>query len=202
MIGRISGILLEKNPPALLIDVSGVGYEVDAPMSTFYDLPAVGEPVALHIHQIVREDAHLLFGFGSTRERALFRALLKVNGVGARVALAILSGMSVDDFGLCVTRDDVAALTRIPGIGRKTAERLVVEMRDKLPADLALPSTPASTNKPFVVAASASNQAVDALVALGYKPGEATKMIDKLDCDESASVEEIIRAALKSVNVR
>ncbi len=202
MIGRISGTLLEKNPPELLIEVAGLGYEVDAPMSTFYDLPAVGDPVVLHVHQIVREDAQLLFGFGTLDERALFRSLLKVNGVGARVALAILSGMSVDDFSVCVMRDDITALTRIPGIGRKTAERLVVEMRDKLPE--ALPTTPPqeSQGEPFVVAGSARTQATDALVALGYKATEATKLIDRLDSDENSSVEDLIRAALKSVNSR
>lgn len=203
MIGRIKGTLLEKNPPQLLIDVGGVGYEVDAPMSTFYDLPAVGETLTLHIQQIVREDAHLLYGFASTRERALFRSLLKVNGVGARVALAILSGMSVDDFSLFVTRDDVGALTRIPGIGKKTAERLVVEMRDKLPTDLQLPEV----DKPNSVSAasasgSAADQAIEALISLGYKPAEASKLIGGMEHDEQTTVEDIIRAALKSITVR
>lgn len=203
MIGRISGTLLEKNPPQLLIDVGGVGYECDVPMSTFYDLPVIGEPLTLHIQQIVREDANLLYGFGSTRERAMFRSLLKVNGVGARVALAILSGMSVDDFSLCVTRDDVTALTRIPGIGKKTAERLVVEMRDKLPTDLELPSVdkPSSMGS-TVLPASVQDQATEALIALGYKPAEAAKLISGIAPDDHATVEDIIRAALKSITVR
>ncbi|MBX2826438.1 MAG: Holliday junction branch migration protein RuvA [Gammaproteobacteria bacterium] len=203
MIGRIRGTLLEKNPPQLLLDVAGVGYEIDAPMSTFYDLPAIGEILTLHIQQIVREDANLLYGFGSTRERALFRSLLKVNGVGARVALAILSGMSVDDFSLCVTRDDVTALTRIPGIGKKTAERLVVEMRDKLPTDLPLAAVgKPETLNPTVTSGSAGEQALEALVSLGYKPAEATRLIAGIELDDQVTVEDIIRAALKSITVR
>jgi len=205
VIGRLQGILLEKNPPELLLDIGGVGYQVDVSMSTFYDLPAVGETVALHIHQIFRDDAQLLFGFGSTRERALFRALLKVNGVGARVALAILSGMSVAEFSLCVTSDDVITLTRLPGIGKKTAERLIVEMRDKLPDDLTQATPVTGTGKSTTGSGrilSARSQASDALIALGYKAVEAGKLIDGTDLDDSVTVEEIIRAALKRVNAR
>ena len=203
MIGRIRGTLLEKNPPSVLVDVGGIGYELDVPMSTFYDLPAAGGPVSLHVHLIVREDAHLLFGFGSTRERALFRALLKVSGVGARVALAILSGMNVDDFGHCILGEDATALTRIPGIGRKTADRLVLEMKDKLPDDLALPGgdQPEKSTARSAVASSARHQALDALIALGYKPAEATKLIEQNSVSDDAPVEDIIRAALKSINV-
>ena len=132
MIGRLSGVLLEKNPPSLLIDVQGVGYELDAPMSTFYALPETGDAIALFTHLLVREDAQLLYGFASRHERTLFRSLLKVNGVGAKVALAILSGMSNDEFVNCVANKDVAALVRVPGIGKKTAERLLVELQDKV----------------------------------------------------------------------
>ena len=133
MIGRLSGILLRKEPPALLVDVNGVGYELEAPMTTFYDLPAVGEKVTLFTHLVVREDAHLLYGFSREAQRRLFRGLLKVNGVGPRVALAVLSGLADDEFVHCVLSEDIARLTQVPGIGRKTAERLIVEMRDKLP---------------------------------------------------------------------
>ena len=134
MIGRLHGKLLEKNPPAILLDVQGVGYEVDVPMSTFYGLPELGQAVELHTHFVVREDAQLLFGFGTKRERLLFRALLKVNGVGAKVALSILSGMTAEEFFHCVAAKDAVALTRVPGIGKKTAERLLVEMQDKVDA--------------------------------------------------------------------
>ena len=132
MIGRLTGTLLAKQPPALLLDVAGVGYELEAPMTTFYTLPAVGETVTLHTHLVVREDAHLLFGFASEDERRLFRALIKVSGVGARLALTILSGVSADEFVRCVQDSDTATLVRLPGIGKKTAERLIVEMRDRL----------------------------------------------------------------------
>ena len=171
-------------------------------MSTFYHLPAVGEKVILSVHMIVREDAQLLFGFGTLIERSLFRALLKVNGVGARVALAILSGMSADEFSLCIQHKDVGALTKIPGIGKKTAERLVVEMGDKLPDevstsdDVGLPAT--SSTELNGGAASVRSQALSALTSLGYKPTEAAKLVDGSD-EEHDTVEEIIRAALKQV---
>ncbi|MEK9134018.1 MAG: Holliday junction branch migration protein RuvA, partial [Pseudomonadota bacterium] len=135
MIGRLQGVLLRKEPPALMLDVGGVGYELEAPMTTFYELPAVGERVTLYTHLVVREDAHLLYGFVREAQRRLFRELLKVNGVGPRVALAVLSGLSDEEFCRCVAEEDIARLTKVPGIGRKTAERLVIEMRDKLPKD-------------------------------------------------------------------
>ena len=201
MIGRIRGQLLEKNPPLLLVDVAGLGYEVEVPMSTFYDLPALGETVNLHVHMIVREDAQLLFGFATIAERSLFRALLKVNGVGARVALAILSGMSSQDFRVCILAKDVAALTRIPGIGKKTAERLVVEMADKLGDDIVVSATQAGAVGQGVAAVeqkSAQAQAVEALMALGYKATDASKLVKGTGLD-NASVEDYIRAALKSI---
>ena len=199
MIGRIKGQLAEKNPPQLLIDVGGLGYELEAPMSTFYDLPAAGETVSLHVHMIVREDAQLLFGFASVAERSLFRSLLRVNGVGARVALAILSGMSAEDFSSCITRKDVAALTRIPGIGKKTAERLVVEMTDKLPVDTLSAAPPgANAGAETQPAESPRAQAVEALMALGYKAADATRLVKGTNLTDGA-VEDYIRAALKSV---
>jgi len=198
MIGRLKGTLARKQPPGLLVDVGGVGYELEAPLSTFYDLPAVGEPVTLHTHLVVRDDAHLLFGFARESERHLFRTLLKVSGVGARMALAILSGMSAEDFARCIETDDVTALTKLPGIGRKTAERLVVEMRDRLDAGALREAMPAAA-----AAGGAETgddpvaDATSALVALGYRPAEAAKMIRKLDTDGLAT-EDIIRGALQA----
>ncbi len=198
MIGRLNGSLLEKRPPQLLIDVNGVGYEVEAPMSTFYVLPELGQPCALFTHLVVRDDAHLLFGFASESERGLFRALIKVNGVGAKVALAILSGISTDDFAICVNSGDVAALTRLPGIGKKTAERLIVEMRDKLD-DLLLGSVPGAVGNGSVSTSpgNASSQACEALIALGYKPIDAAKMVKSV-AGQAESTEQIIRLALQS----
>ena len=197
MIGRLRGEIVSKHPPHLLLDVNGVGYEVEAPMSTFYNLPSQGETVILLTHLVVRDDAHVLFGFGSESERALFRGLLKVSGVGAKMALAILSGMTAEEFSACVQSDDVSALVRLPGIGKKTAERLIVEMRDRLEKlglstdAVALPSTPAGTVESSPVA-----DAVSALTALGYKPNEASRMVRNVAC-EGLTSEEIIRAALK-----
>jgi len=199
MIGRIKGELLEKNPPQLLVDVAGIGYELEVPMSTFYNLPARGATVTLHVHMLVREDAQLLFGFASLDERSLFRALLKVNGVGARVALAILSGMSAQEFSSCINQKAISTLTKIPGIGKKTAERLVVEMQDKLPS-ATLESVPAQSlpsNTAILEAPRA--EAINALVSLGYKAADATKLVNHTRLQE-ASVEEYIRAALQSVN--
>lgn len=196
MIGRLRGTLARKQPPGLLVDVGGVGYELEAPLSTFYELPAVGEPVTLHTHLVVRDDAHLLFGFARESERQLFRTLLKVSGVGARMALAILSGMSAEDFARCIENDDLTALTRLPGIGRKTAERLVVEMRDRLDAAALSEVMPAAAgagpgaDDPVADAASA-------LVALGYRPAEAARMIRKLET-EGLATEDIIRQALQA----
>lgn len=198
MIGRLRGILINKQPPVLLLDVQGVGYEVEAPMSTFYQLPEVGEEAVLHTHLIVREDAHVLCGFASENERSMFRALIKINGVGAKLALAILSGMSADEFARCIHDNDAAGLTRLPGVGKKTAERLIVEMKDRL-SDwqdnvVSLPTgTGVSTQ-----AADGEREAVSALIALGYKPQEASKMVAGIDTANLSS-EDIIKAALKSV---
>ncbi|MGD2119043.1 MAG: Holliday junction branch migration protein RuvA [Chromatiales bacterium] len=199
MIGRLAGQILHKQPPMLLLDVNGVGYEVEAPMSTFYNLPEVGGNIVLHTHLLVREDAHILFGFASESERSLFRALLKVNGVGAKMALVILSGMSADEFSFCVQSDDTSALVRLPGIGKKTAERLIIEMRDrldKLSLSSAAPLVSAAAT--MDAAASPVADAVSALVALGYKPNEASRMVRNVDAADLGS-EEIIRQALQAV---
>lgn len=196
MIGRLRGILAEKHPPQLLLDVQGVGYEVEAPMSTFYQLPGVGEVVTLYTQLVVREDAHLLFGFATLGERSLFRSLTKVNGVGAKLALTILSGISANDFARCVQDGDTAALTRLPGVGKKTAERLVVEMRDRLDDWQPVPVLPTAQPAPVVPSGSqALRDAISALVALGYKPQEASRLVNGLD--EDLSSEDLIRAALK-----
>lgn len=198
MIGRLRGRIVQRHPPFLLIDVNGVGYEVEAPMSTFYALPEGEAEVTLHTHLAVREDAHILYGFAREGDRALFRALLKVNGVGGKMALAILSGMTADEFALCVQAGDIAALTRLPGVGKKTAERLVVEMRDRLEglsgnaAPLQASAVPAGAGMP----ADASADAVSALMALGYKPAEASKMVRAVAA-EGLGTEDIIKAALQ-----
>jgi Holliday junction DNA helicase RuvA len=199
MIGRLRGELVSKHPPRLLVDVQGVGYEVEAPMSTFYQLPLPGEPVILLTHLVVREDAHTLYGFGSEAERSLFRELIKVSGVGAKMALAILSGMSSEAFSACVEANDTAALVRLPGVGKKTAERLIVEMRDRL-ARLGFAKGVAGPAGavPGMVAESPVAEAVSALMALGYKPNDASAMVRAIAC-EGLTSEEIIRAALKSV---
>lgn len=208
MIGRLTGKLLTKQAPELLIDINGLGYEVLAPMSTFYQLPAIGEGVMLHTHLVVREDAQLLYGFASTAERELFRALIKVNGVGPKVALAILSGVSADEFVLLVNRGDAAALTRIPGIGKKTAERLLLDMRDRLKewqagslaadggAEQSLGMMD-ETSRPD--ARQLAEDAETALIALGYRPAEATKMIVRVQKDnpDVERSEELIRLALR-----
>ena len=199
MIGRLRGMIAEKQPPLLLLEVNGVGYEVEAPMSTFYQLPETGQTVILHTHLVVREDAHLLFGFASEGERRLFRSLIKVNGVGARMALAILSGIHADDFARCVQDGDTASLVRLPGIGKKTAERLIIEMRDRLAdwdsqqgSGMDLPQA----SQVLPRGSDASRDALSALVALGYKPPEASRLISHVDT-EGLSSEAIIRAALK-----
>lgn len=196
MIGRLRGTLLDKKPPQLLLEVGGVGYEVEAPMSTFYQLPASGSEIILHTHLVVREDAHLLFGFASERERSLFRALLKVNGVGAKMALAILSGMNADTFARCIQENDTASLTRLPGIGKKTAERLIVEMRDRLADWQEAGVLPVVMAVPMAEARDEVKDAVSALVSLGYKPPEASRMVSGVITDGRSS-EEIIREALK-----
>ena len=199
MIGRLQGVLLRKEPPALMLDVGGVGYELEAPMTTFYELPAVGERVTLYTHLVVREDAHLLYGFVREAQRRLFRELLKVNGVGPRVALAVLSGLSDEEFSRCVAEEDIARLTKVPGIGRKTAERLVIEMRDKLPKDIPLPASTASAAGPAAPGDPVS-EAVSALVALGYKPNEASRAVRSAST-KGLSAEEIIRQALKGMAI-
>lgn len=191
MIGRLSGRIAAKQPPWLLLDVAGVGYEVEAPMSSFFRLPAVGETVTLHTHLVVRDDAHLLFGFTSHEERSLFRALIKVSGVGPRVALAVLSGVSVEGFWNAVRLGDTPLLTRIPGIGKKTAERLLMEMRDRATdADaLAAPQLDRGAADPLA-------EARAALTALGYKPAEVTRYTESA-YKEGMGTEAIIREALK-----
>jgi len=196
MIGFLKGRLALKQPPTVVVDVNGVGYELEAPMSTFYGLPAAGEPVALYTHLVVREDAHILFGFGTDGERRLFRGLLKVSGVGPKIALGILSGASVDDFLRIIEAEDVAMLTRIPGIGRKTAERVIIEMRDSA-QKLAVPNAGAGNASDSAGAMSAQSEAFGALVALGYKPPEATRLLKAAD-EPGLSTTEIIRRALKS----
>lgn len=189
MIGSLRGVLAAKSPPQLLLEAGGVGYEIEAPMSTFYVLPAVGSELRLLTHLVVREDAHVLYGFASEAERALFRSLLRVSGVGPKLALAILSGSSVEGFAQCVQAQDVAALTRIPGIGRKTAERLLVEMRDRVEGVATLAGV-ATLN-------GAGAEALSALVALGYKPAEASRLLKAADAP-GATTEELIRRALQS----
>ena len=200
MIGRLRGAVLYKHPPYLVLDVNGVGYEIEAPMSTFYQLPALGEQVFLFTHLAIRDDAHVLYGFARDSERGLFRSLLKVSGVGAKMALAILSGMSADEFSRCVQDNDSASLTRLPGIGKKTAERLIVEMRDRLGA--LEPAT--GRGGPAVVGATRDSpvaEAVEALVALGYRPVDASRMVRAVS-SQGLSSEEIIRTALKNAASR
>jgi holliday junction DNA helicase RuvA len=190
MIGSLRGRISAKTPPQLTLEVGGVGYELEAPMSTFFHLPVVGAEVRLLTHLVVREDAHVLYGFGSEDERRLFRSLIRVSGIGPKIALALLSGMSVADFYRGVHSQDIGALTRVPGIGRKTAERLLVEMRDRLAvAELA-------SEGGSVVAASPEGEAYDALVALGYRPAEATRLL-KAAGPGTHSTEELIRRALQ-----
>lgn len=201
MIGRLQGVVLEKQAPELLVDVNGVGYELQAPMTTFTSLGAVGSPVTLYTHLAIRDDAHVLYGFSDKSQRTLFRTLIKVSGVGPKLALAILSGMDVNAFAHCVQTDDIASLTRLPGVGKKTAERLVVEMRDRLkewqaPAPL---FQQAEMNQAEAARATARHnleEAETALVALGYKPAEATRMLNRV-ADQADTAEELVRLALK-----
>jgi holliday junction DNA helicase RuvA len=193
MIGFLKGTLVRKQPPSLTIDVGGVGYELDAPMSTFYQLPSVGKPLTLVTHLLVREDAHVLYGFSSESERQLFRSLIKVTGVGARTALGILSGMSAQGFYRCIEDRDLASLTRVPGIGKKTAERLILEMADKVPANGA--AIGFSEGAP----SGAEGEAHGALLALGYKPAEVSRMLKSLDV-ANLSAEQLIREALRQVH--
>lgn len=193
MIGRLTGVLLEKNPPQVLVDVNGVGYEVEVPMSTFYNLPSTGERVMLHTQFVVREDAQLLYGFATDRERATFRQLLKVNGIGAKSALGILSGLSVEDLAQAITLQEASLLTRIPGIGKKTAERLLLELKDKLGFEAALPGGTGGQ-----AAANTGHDTLNALLALGYNEREALAAVKQLPAD--ISVSDGIRQALKTLS--
>lgn len=194
MIGRLQGTLLEKQPPSILIDVQGVGYELEASMSTFYQLPECGEAITLHTHMVVREDAQLLYGFYSQSERLMFRNLIRISGVGPRLAITILSGISAEEFARCIIEADSKTLTRLPGVGKKTAERLVVELKDRLDKEssIKLPGLAAKAEGQ----ATPVNDAVSALISLGYKAQQASQMIRALDV-EGKSTEEIIRAALQ-----
>ncbi|ACS97705.1 Holliday junction ATP-dependent DNA helicase RuvA [Aggregatibacter aphrophilus NJ8700] len=202
MIGHLTGILMEKQPPEILLDVQGVGYELLLPMTSFYNLPEVGKQTSLFTHLVVREDAHLLFGFSQKTDRTLFRELIKTNGVGPKLALAILSAMSVDEFAYAIEREELSRLVKIPGIGKKTAERLLVELKGKFKEVKThdffvqgdhLPSVNAET----VATIEPSNEAVAALIALGYKPLDAEKMVKKVSKPELSS-EQLIREALKA----
>ena len=202
MIGRLTGTVLEKTPPQVVVEAGGVGYEVDVPMGTFCQLPAVGHAVVLFTHLVVREDAQLLYGFNNKQERTLFRELIKTNGVGPKLALAILSGMSAPQFVNAVEREDPAALIKLPGIGKKTAERLIVEMKDRfkgLHGDLFTPAADLVLTSPGGPATDddAEQEAVAALVALGYKPQEASRMVSKI-AKPDASSETLIREALRA----
>lgn len=189
MIGRLAGVLIEKSPPTVVVDVNGVGYELDVPMSTFYQMPAVSERVTLLTHFVVREDAHQLYGFATAAERTAFRELIRISGVGARTALSVLSGLSVNDLAEAITRQDAARLTRIPGIGRKTAERLLLELKGRLGADLG-----AGASAPI---GDATGDIVHALLALGYNEREATNAVRALP--PATGVSDGIRLALKSL---
>ena len=194
MIGRLRGILISKQPPSLLIEVAGVGYEVEAPMSTIYDLPGVGKEVILLIHHAVKEDGVNLYGFLHEGERVLFRNLLKVSGIGAKIALAVLSGVSTDHFARLVLAGDVVALTKIPGIGKKTAERIVVELRDRLDG---VSGVPGASMGAVAAPLDASGEATVALQQLGYKPAEVSRLVQKVAA-EGDSAESIIRKALRA----
>ena len=195
MIGRLQGKVLSKQAPDLLLDVQGVGYEVLVPLNTFFDIPDIGELVTLHTHFVVREDAQQLYGFSQLDERLLFRYLIKVNGVGPKMALAILSGMSVKEFSRCVQLDEVTTLVKIPGVGKKTAERLLIETRDKIA------KITGDSSKEIIeeVTQDISLEAESALTALGYKPQDAAKMVNRVAGEHITNAEELIRAALKSM---
>lgn len=198
MIGRLRGILVARQPPEVIVEVAGVGYEVQVPMSTFFQLPAVGQEVSLVTHFVVREDAQLLYGFLDERDRVLFRSLIKVSGVGPKLALTLLSGMDADSFVRCVQREDLAALVALPGVGRKTAERLLVEMRDKLKDWMASADGGSALESAEPERRDITADAEGALVALGYKPAEAAKLVSAVKDDSVADSEELIRRALRS----
>ncbi len=201
MIGFLRGTLVQRKPPSLLLEVAGVGYEIEAPMSTFYQLPEVGQTVTLHTHLAIREDAHSLYGFHSEEERSLFRRLIRITGVGARLALAILSGLSVEDFQRAIHHQDTARLVKLPGVGKKTAERLIIELADRLP-------TASSSSSGIVSAAKVSGlplpddpveDAISALIALGFKPQEAQTLVRRIPPVDGQRSEDLIRTALQSV---
>jgi Holliday junction DNA helicase RuvA len=196
MIGFLRGKLVLKSPPFLALEVNGVGYEIEAPMTTFYSLPAVGDEILLYTHLAIREDAHILYGFSTERDRLLFRTLVKVNGVGAKLALTILSGLSVEQFQQCIQDNDVPSLVRLPGIGKKTAERLIIEMRDRLSAIGDVNISPAPGSEVSQPSSNPKQEAASALIALGYKPQDASRMIQAVSGD-TLSCEEIIRHALQ-----
>lgn len=210
MIGRLQGILVAKNPPEILIDVNGVGYEVQMPMTSFYQLPTMGEQVTIVTHFVVREDAQLLYGFIDINERTLFRELIKANGVGPKLALTILSGMSATQFMHCVKLEDVSGLVKLPGVGKKTAERLVVELKDRLAklevkqgidvtAEFAQGNTPENNERNTLLAVNdTKEEAISALIALGYKPQQASKAINAIYQDDMSS-EALIRESLRSM---
>ena len=195
MIGRLSGTLIEKQPPQIVIDVAGVGYELDVPMGTFYELPALGAPVTLFVHQAIREDAHLLYGFATRNERDTFRSLIKISGIGPKIALAILSGMNADELALAIAGEDTARLAKVPGIGKKTAERLVLELRGKLGSLSA--GVPVSGKALPAEAFSPRQDILHALLALGYNEREAAGALKLVP--EGASVNDGIRLALKAL---
>ncbi len=200
VIGRLRGTLAEKQPPHVIIDINGLGYELEVPMTTLYRLPSVGEPVTLHTHLVVREDAHLLYGFFEKRERELFRELIRLNGVGPKLALALMSGLEVDELVRCVQAQDTSVLVRIPGVGKKTAERLLVELKDRFKAWETVPGMSTLVVEPRMGGAvsSAENDAVSALISLGYKPQEASRAVSAIK-EDGLSSEDMIRRALKGM---
>jgi Holliday junction DNA helicase RuvA len=204
MIGRLKGILAEKRAPQVLIDCNGVGYEADVSMTTYYQLPETGEPISIWTHLLVKEDSHSLIGFTTEQERKLFRQLIRVNGVGPKMALTILSGINEREFALCVTQDDVTTLTRLPGVGKKTAERLIIEMRDKVEGLMeATQVSMGSVDSPVSAARSSKSEALEALQTLGYRPVDAENMVRQAekDADEDISASALIKKALQaSVN--
>lgn len=200
MIGRLRGTLAEKQPPHLILDVNGVGYEIEVPMTTLYRLPALGEAVTLHMHLVVREDAQLLYGFAEKRDRELFRELIRLNGVGPKLALALMSGLEVDELVRCVQAQDTSALIKVPGVGKKTAERLLVELKDRFKAWENMPSISPLVVEPRanMTVSSAENDAVSALISLGFKPQEASRAVSAVQEDDLSS-EDLIRRALKGM---
>lgn len=204
MIGRLRGLLIEKQPPQIVIEVNGVGYEVQMPMSCFYDLPNINEEAIIYTHFVVREDAQLLYGFNTVSERALFREVIKANGVGPKMGLGILSGMTASQFVACVEREDISTLIKLPGVGKKTAERLLVEMKDRLKGwgsgDLFTPATDAAPfdHSPVTAEQNAQEEAISALLSLGYKPVQASKVVSQM-AKPGMTSEQLIREALKSM---